>query len=104
MYNANMEVKTLNEILLVLESELPNLRNQHHVKSLGLFGSYVKDLQDHESDLDILVTFNKVPGLFGFIGLENQLSQLLGIKVDLVMEDALKPTIAERIRDEVIRI
>lgn len=81
-----MEAKTLNEILLVLESELTNLRNQHHLKSLGVFGSDVKNLQDHESDLDVLVTFNKLPGLFGFIGLENQLSQLMGIKVDLVMK------------------
>ena len=46
-----------------------------------------------DSDLDILVTFKEVPGLFQYIELENVISDSLGIKVDLVMEDALKPGI-----------
>lgn len=50
-----------------------------------------------ESDLDMLVTFNQVPTLFQFVGLENALSDALGIKVDLVMKDSLKPGIGERI-------
>ncbi len=51
--------------------------------------------------MDLLVTFEETPGLFQYIELENLISDLLGIKVDLVMEDALKPNIKERILKEV---
>jgi predicted nucleotidyltransferase len=69
-----------------------------------VFGSIVRNDQDHNSDLDILISFSEEPGLFSFIELENELSDILGVKVDLVMEDALKPGIAERILDEVVRL
>ena len=52
----------------------------------------------------ILVTFDSVPSLFTFIRLENELSQILGFKVDLVMKDAMKPTIAKRVLDEVVPV
>jgi len=54
--------------------------------------------------LDLLVRLNKRMGLLKFIGIENHLSDLLGIKVDLVMKDALKPTIGKYILDEVVYI
>ena len=53
-----------------------------------------------ESDLDLLVTFSETPGLFAFVALENHLSDVLGIEVDLVMKDSLKPNIGERILAE----
>ena len=54
--------------------------------------------------MDILVTFSETPSLFKFIELENFLSDNLGIKVDLVMRDALKPAIKKRILSEVIKV
>ncbi|MBU1159895.1 nucleotidyltransferase domain-containing protein, partial [Patescibacteria group bacterium] len=58
------------------------------------------------SDLDILVEFDESAsfGLFKFIEMENYLSDQLGIKVDLVMKDSLKPRIGEVILKEVITI
>jgi predicted nucleotidyltransferase len=50
----------------------------------------------------VLVDFDKEPSLFQFIELENQLSALLGIKVDLVMKDTLKPMIGRQILSEVV--
>ncbi len=82
----------------------PELESKYKIAYLGIFGSYVRDQQTESSDLDVLVSFNKVPGLFTFIELENELSDLLDIKVDLVMEDALKKRIGERILQEVIWI
>jgi len=74
------------------------------IESLGLFGSYIRGEQDSTSDVDILVEFIENPGLIGFMTLENRLSDLLGAKVDLVMKDALKPGIGERILKEVAAV
>jgi predicted nucleotidyltransferase len=51
--------------------------------------------------LDILVEFRKTPTIFKFVNLENYLSEALGVKVDLVMKDVLKPNIGKRILKEV---
>ena len=74
------------------------------VKSLGVFGSFVKGEQTENSDLDLLVEFNETPGLLRFIAMENYLSDLLGVKVDLVMKDALKSAIGKRILAEVVPV
>ena len=93
---------TLSEIRKKLQRELPILAQRYHVKSLGVFGSYIHQQQNEDSDLDLLVTFQKTPSLLKYIELENYISDLVGIKVDLVMRDALKPRIGERILSEVV--
>ena len=84
-----------------LRSELPRLQNQYSVRSLGLFGSYVRGEQNLESDLDIFIEFKNVPGMFRFLELERELSELLEVRVDLVQKNALKPAIGSRIMSEV---
>ena len=90
--------------MTLLRRNLPRLRKAYHVRTLGLFGSRVRREERPESDLDILVTFEETPGLLKLIALENELTDLLGVKVDLVMEEGLKPWIAERIKDEVVPV
>jgi predicted nucleotidyltransferase len=85
-----------------LSRQLPILRKQFQVRYLGVFGSYVHGTPRRNSDLDILVDFVDAPSLFEFIELENYLSALLGVKVDLVMKDTLKPLIGRRILSEVV--
>jgi predicted nucleotidyltransferase len=80
------------------------LRRKFKVKSIGVFGSYVHSEQKRGSDVDVLVEFEEPVGLFEFMALENFLSDLLGVKVDLVSKKALKPHIGERILQEVIMI
>jgi predicted nucleotidyltransferase len=94
----------LDRCLESLRGHLPYLESRFHVRSLGVFGSYVRHEEHEGSDLDVLVSFAEVPSLLGFLALENYLSDLLGVKVDLVMEDALKPRIGERILSEVVSI
>jgi predicted nucleotidyltransferase len=94
----------LNSITGTLRHHLPSLAEKYRVNSLGVFGSYVRRQQRPESDLDLLVVFDEPPGLLKFIELENYLTDLLGIKVDLVMKDALKPTIGKRILSEVVQV
>ena len=88
----------------LLHKNMQVLVERYKVKSLGIFGSYVHGRQREKSDLDILVEFFEPPGLLKFIEMEYYLSDLLGVKVDLVMKDALKPAIGSRILDEVITI
>ena len=89
----------------ILRIHLPELRRQYGVRSLGIFGSYVRGDQRSESDLDLLVELDERPlTLLQFIALENYLSDLLGVKVDLVEKEALKPAIGRRILKEVVPI
>jgi predicted nucleotidyltransferase len=80
------------------------LRRRFKVKDIGVFGSYVRGEQRKSSDVDILVEFEEPVGFFEFIALEDYLSGLLGVKVDLVSKKALKPRIGERILKEVISV
>ncbi len=72
-----------------IEKLYPELKQKYGIATLGIFGSYARNEQHENSDLDLLVTFEEAPSLFQFIELENFISDALGIKVDLVMEDAL---------------
>lgn len=80
------------------------MRKKFKVKSLSVFGSYLRGEQDKESDIDILVEFSSTIDLFQFMELENFLSDILGIKVDLVMKDTLKPRIKDGILKEAFSI
>ncbi len=86
----------------ILRRLLPFLAEEYHVDSLGFFGSYVRDEHSPRSDLDVLVSFHRAPSLLKFIALENYLTETLGVKVDLVVKDALKKRIGGRILAEVV--
>lgn len=91
---------SLQKFKSILRENFPALKEQYAIATLEVFGSYVRHEEKKSSDLDILVTFDKVPSLLKFIHLENYLSDTLGIKVDLVMKDSLKPAIGEEILRE----
>ena len=91
----------LSEIAAALQSRLPELRQTYGVSALGIFGSYAAGQAGPGSDLDLLVEFDRAPTLFQFVRLERQLSQMLGVKVDLAMKSALKPEIGQRILRQV---
>jgi hypothetical protein len=63
----------------ILKAILPDLQRSFGVRSLGVFGSYVRGQQRRKSDMDILVDFDREPTLFTFIRLENRLSNELGL-------------------------
>jgi predicted nucleotidyltransferase len=94
----------INELSARLRQEMPRLRRDYAIRSLGLFGSYVRGEQKRGSDLDVLVEFEQVPGLLRFLDLERDLGRLLGIRVDLVQKEALKPAIGRRVLKEVLPI
>lgn len=96
--------RSLNKILEILRQQTPMLAERYSVETLEVFGSYVRAEQTKDSDLDILVTFREVPSLLTFLAIENYLSDLLGIKVDLVMKDSLKPKIGQQLLREAIPV
>ena len=88
----------------ILAKHKNELCERFKVKTIGVFGSYVRGEQRRKSDVDVLVEFKEPIGFFEFMDLENYLTDLLGIKVDLVSKKALKPHIGKRILEEVIII
>jgi len=87
-----------------LRLRLPEIRKRYKVKSLAVFGSYVRNDQKVSSDLDMLVEFSQTPSLFEFVETEIYLTDLLGVKVDLVMKEGLKPYIGRHILEEAIPV
>jgi len=101
---AMRSVRNLEEIQRALKEHLPDLQARYGIGSLSLFGSYVRGEQEADSDLDILVEYETPPDFFQFIELEDYLSEILGVKVDLVMKSALRPRIGKRILAESIPV
>ena len=96
---------TLEDIRKILKEHEETLKMKYRATRIGIFGSYVRGEEEVvTSDLDLLVEFDDGITLFKFIEMENYLSDLLGIKVDLVMKKALKPRIGKNILKEVLYI
>lgn len=97
-------MKTLSEIKSALLVEKPLLQEKYGVKELGIFGSYIRNENRTDSDLDILVDFfPEFPmTLLKFINMENYLQDKLKTKIDLVMKDGLKEELKPIILKEVV--
>ena len=96
---------TLDDVLRTLHLHLPELRERYGVRTLGVFGSYVRGEQKPRSDLDLLVEFDGRPlTLIQVIALEQHRSDLLGVKGDLIEKKTLKPAIGRHILQEVIPV
>lgn len=100
----SLEPNTAKKYIQQLHLLLPELENRFRVRSLAVFGSYVRGEQTDTSDLDVLIEFNEAPGLLEFVELENYLSDTLGIKVDLVLKSSLKPNIEKNILNEAVLV
>lgn len=98
-----MKDKNLQKIIDAIKQNMGILKQNYKVKKFKIFGSFARNEQREDSDIDILVEFSESVGL-EFFALENYLSEILGIKVDLVTEAALKPVIKENVLNEVIEI
>lgn len=94
----------LAEITAILKKYEKELNRKYGIKKMGFFGSYTRNEDRADSDLDILVEFEQDAdiGLLKFVEIENFLSDLLGVKVDLVEKSALKPRIGKHILKEVV--
>ncbi len=102
----NLQAKIVNkqEIIDKLRELKPELEQKYFVKEVGLFGSYVRNEQREDSDIDILVDYGKDATLFVFGELQYMLSELFDKKVDIAMKKTLKKRIGKQILSEVIYV
>ena len=93
-------MKTNIDIENKLKELKPFLNQKYFVEKIGYFGSYARNEQNQNSDIDILVSFKKPLG-WEFFDLQEFLENELGIKVDLVSEKALKEQLRQIILNSV---
>lgn len=91
-------------IIKVFEAHKAELKNRFYVESLAIFGSVLKGTAGPDSDVDILVRYQKTPGLFTFLDLKQYLEDIVERPVDLVTEGALKKQLREKIMKEAVRV
>ncbi len=92
----------LEDIISLLQEQKSFLKKKYKIKEIGVFGSFVRGEQNNASDLDILIDKYEPIGLLKLANLQNYLTHLLGIHVDLVMKKSLRPHAAKNILNEVI--
>lgn len=79
----------------------PVLAEKYHINRVGIFGSYVRGEQQTASDLDVLIDYDDAPSLLTLIELEDYLSDMMGIRVDLVTMNGIKRQLKDQILNEV---
>lgn len=104
MAEQQSSIPAIRRISRRIENQQTRLIDEFGVSSLGMFGSYLRGEESADSDLDLLVEYQRTPTLLEFVRLQRYLSELLGVPVDLVMKSALKPKIGQRILEEVVPV
>ncbi|HEX9274124.1 MAG TPA: nucleotidyltransferase family protein [Candidatus Binatia bacterium] len=96
-------MKTKEEVLRILEREKPELMRRYGLKRLALFGSYAREDQREDSDVDIMVEIEPSVGL-GFVDLADRIEDALGIRTEVVSRRAIKPRYWEIIKEELVDV
>ncbi|MFO7829231.1 MAG: nucleotidyltransferase family protein [Bacteroidales bacterium] len=91
---------TKNEILNKLSDLKPILHREYSVRQIGLFGSFSDDSYTEDSDIDLLVEFERPIG-WKYFSLEIYLENIFGRKIDLVTKNALKEQLKDKILNQV---
>jgi predicted nucleotidyltransferase len=97
-------MKTLNEICSVIRAHQGELYSRYRARVVGIFGSYVRGEQRADSDLDVLAVFDENASLFDLGGAQVMLSELLGMNVDLVPREDLRPELKDMIESETVAV
>jgi len=93
------------QVIGVLKAHRQELAERFGVKSLGLFGSVVRDEAGDASDVDLLVEFDRAISLFDLSAVRQRLEEILGLaRVDLVMRDSIFPELRDIILGEAIDV
>lgn len=97
-------MRTCDDIIGQLRAMQPDLKRRYAIRDMGVFGSYARGDQRADSDLDILVELGEGVTLIDYAGLQLELSDALGLNVDLANKRTLRHRIGERILSEVRRV
>jgi len=96
-------MKSLEELKKIINQHKKELEEKYKVKSIAIFGSYVRNEQNAESDVDILVEFREPVGLL-FIHLADYLEEILSVRVDLLTPEAIKPNRKKYILEKLVYV
>jgi len=91
-------------VMRILRQRRGEIAEKYGVKSLALFGSVARNETRPDSDVDLLVEFDRPVGYFGLFALQDYLEALLGCPVDLGTPNSLKPRIKEHILQEAVHV
>ncbi len=83
-----------------LFSDIVEFLKNNGATKVAVFGSYVRDEETPESDIDVLVDFNNGIGLLDLIRIERELGEYIGRKVDLVMDGTFNPVIQKYVNKD----
>lgn len=92
----------INHIKKVIREQKTTLRDRFKVARIGIFGSYVRGDMHSGSDVDVVVEFSDTISLLKLVSLENYLSELLGMKVDVVPKEDIRIELRDRILGEAV--
>ena len=84
--------------------KLISFLTKHGAKKIALFGSVARGEERADSDIDILAEFGEVKSLFEMVGIELDLADTLGKKIDLVTEGSLSPYIKDKVMKDLVVI
>ena len=87
-----------------LSALLPELSERYGVRSLAVFGSYARGDQREDSDVDLLVAFDRTPGLLTFSALAHYLEDCLGRPVDLATRAMIGPDLAPHVDADLVEL
>jgi hypothetical protein len=88
------------ELLLSKMDEITTYCEENGIEYLGIFGSYARGDFKKESDIDLLVKVDGEKTLLDIVRIERELSEILGIKVDLLTEESISKYIIDYIKKE----
>ena len=91
-------------VLIKLKERIEEIRQRFSVKNLSIFGSIARDESTENSDIDVLVVFNREGSFDLFMDLKFYLEDLVGVKIDLVTDKALRPQVRRAIEQELIHV
>jgi len=98
-------VSTIDELVAYLREKRAFFHERFGVIRMGVFGSFTQGGQDIESDIDLLVDFEKSKkNIHSFLQLKRLLEKELSRKVDLGFEHSLKPIVRENIKGKIIYV
>lgn len=100
----NNKIYSIEEIKTKINENKNYLKEKYNVRGFLLFGSYAKGEQTEQSDIDLLVNFQKVIDMFEMIDLQDYLQDLFGKKIDLGTKKGLKSFIRNSILKEAIAL
>lgn len=96
--------KSLSEIKEILDQHRDELRGKYRITRTAVFGSYARDEQVDKSDIDIIAEFGEEISLLTLSGAQVYLAEILGMKVDLVPREDIRPELRETILKESVQV